>query len=318
MGKVKMVLGILSELEQTLDQIHASMDTIIPVPTVKPSDVTDDNHLKTLKAFRTSRLGMNVDDLFKVVAELLGDCVSFIETWGQPSNNESQRRAHLLSMTSIFWNSIDMTIQWFGRSEFNLLQASWQSEVALVEDALDELLEMIKPIEPKEEEEEDDQPDATSSSGEDDTSEYEPVIRSDEVIQLAKVTIPLVKLSRLFLNKLSKTTVTKEQFGLATSEMSSSELENIVSLTRSISQCIDEIGDSLHDGENEMLVESGGHLGKSFKRILELLDLHLIPLIPHDDQAVDPKKWFSEWNKQFALALENYMSMAKVFPQKDS
>jgi len=211
-----------------------------------------------------------------------------------------------------------MTIQWFGRSEFNLLQASWQSEVALVEDALDELLEMIKPIEPKEEEEDGDPPDATSSSGEDDTSEYEPVIRSDEVIQLAKVIIPLVKLSRLFLNKLSKTTVTKEQFGLATSEMSSSELENIVSLTRSISQCIDEIGDSLHDGENEMLVESGGHLGKSFKRILELLDLHLIPLIPHDDQAVDPKKWFSEWNKQFALALENYMSMAKVFPQKDS
>ncbi|KAA1087894.1 hypothetical protein PGTUg99_022609 [Puccinia graminis f. sp. tritici] len=322
-GQLKQVLEILGELEQTLDQIKASVASIAPV--LRPSLVSNDGHLKNLKAFRCVRVRLKVNDLAMLVSELFQTCVRFTENLTYSSSNEPRGRAEVLSLTSLSWNLIDTTIEWFDRSEFSLLQDQWQSEVGLVDDALDELTKLINHTGPEGESDsaanssdEDGDHDHDDDDDDDDMSFGANDSRpSEHVIQLAKSAVPIIKLSRLFLNKLSKTTTQKEPFGLVT-EMSSSQLESLLASTGSISRIVDEIVCTLSDADDddhalatEDLIQSGNNLSEAFREIQLVLDRYLIPLISEEDSSssskVNIKTWFSEWNKQFLLATQNYI-----------
>ncbi|KAI9620920.1 hypothetical protein H4Q26_013595 [Puccinia striiformis f. sp. tritici PST-130] len=72
----------------------------------------------------------------------------------------------------------------------------------------------------------------------------------------------------------------------------------------------------------DTLIETGSNLSDCFKEIFLVLDLYLIPLISLQDSEqstqIDPKIWFSQWNKQFLLATQNLIDNAKSFPKNIS
>ncbi|WAR55336.1 hypothetical protein PtB15_6B75 [Puccinia triticina] len=323
-GKLKQVLEILSELEQTLVQVKASIATIAPV--LKPSAVSDDAHLKHLKAFRCGRVRLTVETLVRVLSELFQSGVRFTENLGDAPGQEAGCRDEVLSVTSMVWSSIDRTIEWFDRSEFSLLQEQWESEVGLVDDALDELTELINRTGPEEANKS-----GADSSSEDDDDDYfrdSDSPPSEQVLQLARSTLQIIKLARLFLNKLSKTTVRKEACRMVT-EMSSSQLESLLSSTRSISRNIDEIVCTLGDADEhdqafttDFLIEFGQNLSESFEQIQRALERYLIPLIAEDTPSASSKvtsqTWFAEWNKHFLSATQNYTQNVNSFQRNAS
>ncbi|WAQ85453.1 hypothetical protein PtA15_6A81 [Puccinia triticina] len=302
-GKLKQVLEILSELEQTLVQVKASIATIAPV--LKPSAVSDDAHLKHLKAFRCGRVRLTVETLVRVLSELFQSCVRFTENLGDAPGQEAGCRDEVLSVTSM---------------------EQWESEVGLVDDALDELTELINRTGPEEANKS-----GADSSSEDDDDDYfrdSDSPPSEQVLQLARSTLQIIKLARLFLNKLSKTTVRKEACRMVT-EMSSSQLESLLSSTRSISRNIDEIVCTLGDADEhdqafttDFLIEFGQNLSESFEQIQRALERYLIPLIAEDTPSASSKvtsqTWFAEWNKHFLSATQNYTQNVNSFQRNAS
>ncbi|PLW41721.1 hypothetical protein PCASD_05706 [Puccinia coronata f. sp. avenae] len=320
--KLNVVMGVLSEVEQSMNQTQACITTIAPV--LKANLVTNDQELGELKSFRSGRLRHQMEDLLRVLSGLFSSCADFVGRFGSSLNEDGQGRAEVLSNTSLFWKTIDKTIEWFGRSELNLVQDRWLSEVDLVDDALNELTELINRPELEEEGEDkprvnrmelsfDDDDDDDDDSGEDRSSA--------EVIALAKMVVPIVKLSRLILNKLSKMTIDTQALVESKQEMSSSQLEALLSLTSTISLRVDEMVDTLSDGDHaearftrEMMMESCQSLSQSFEQMLCTLDVHIIPFIimPTPSQH-DASLWFSQWNTQFSLAALNCMKHVSSF-----
>ncbi|PLW11644.1 hypothetical protein PCANC_09906 [Puccinia coronata f. sp. avenae] len=296
--KLKVVIGILLELNQTMDQMKTSIATI--APRLVARDVTNDQELKELKAFRSSRLRNQLADLFIVSSELFHRCARLLESFESSVNQVELRRDRVLKHTSIFWHTIDRTIEWFGRSELNLLQDRWQLQAKKVDVALADITVLINMLKSQNEEEEkatqdrsepssgddvadndagdngeeeedgednnEEDNDAEDGNDEDDVdSEYDMEVSSStaEVIELARMAVPIVKLSRILLKKLSKSRINTNNLLESNKGMSSSQIEELLSST-SISWVIEEM---LFTLESAADYEAGRSL--TYKMMLE-------------------------------------------------
>ncbi|KAH9444599.1 hypothetical protein MJO28_013373 [Puccinia striiformis f. sp. tritici] len=138
----------------------------------------------------------------------------------------------------------------------------------------------------------------------------------EPVIHLTKLSIPIVKLSRLFFNKLSRGGMNiKQQFPKFT-EMTSFQLDRLASSVDTAWDDLNQLLEILEDNDISYepqtlcstVIEIAHQLESHFESFLCLILLHFFPLIPDTDSVGDQnhfKNWFVIWKTQFTIAVYN-------------
>lgn len=332
-GKLELVLKVIFELKQNLDQLQILFNSD------PPQNLARSVTTKNLTVFKSDKLIWMLTDIIKEIHRLLYFSHKLIRDLDLSNHAVQQRssqninpsstsvpdtRRRVIRHTAYSWELIDTLMEWLKQSDFSLVQNELQAEVDILEDALSELLELLR-YESK--------PKSVTGIGPD--GEDELVVQDDfelyshsqpteQTTKMGNLMVPIIKLSRLFLNKLSKTKANKE---LATmlSKMDPSQLCSLLGLAGSISCEIDGMINSLDyyaQGEEEDIDDSLfdttsaqiDSLRDRFGSALEVLFPHLesFPLNQFDDKT-HPKIWFQTWNNQFILANEALKLAARQF-----
>ncbi|WAQ91450.1 hypothetical protein PtA15_14A334 [Puccinia triticina] len=150
-------------------------------------------------------------------------------------------------------------------------------------------------------------------------------VPASPLIKLAESVLPIIKLARLFINKLSKWETKNTKFPLFT-EMPSSQLENlkevpnfletdIRGLLVALEQCkraaVAEPQDATTIGPRSTLCLCFAKTARLFPATLEPVSLvlpHLLPRVPDNDgfpSRDDYTDWLKLWTDQFGLAIRH-------------
>ncbi|POW04041.1 hypothetical protein PSTT_10696 [Puccinia striiformis] len=142
----------------------------------------------------------------------------------------------------------------------------------------------------------------------------------DPVIQLAKLVIPIFKLSRIFFKKLSKRGLNNERLPVFT-EMCSNQIECLVKCAAEVSDDLLQLTVHLDFANRDRgvvtsleFIELATTLKARFESPLLLVVLYIIPFIP-DNESLNVqnyyRNWCLTWNNQMSLAIHNFECAAK-------
>ncbi|POW15895.1 hypothetical protein PSTT_01845 [Puccinia striiformis] len=304
-SQFKLVLDHQLVLDQTLDQIISVFHTICPDRESAPVE-PNDQHFQEFKSFRLH--GLNSCMELPLFANLL-DCFRGSYELIQHLDLSTKKYKHHNELAYTIkscagWldfcqTSINDVIQWITGSEIDIIQGDWSEELGDIEETLEKFSIMIHStisihkhlIHPPRE-----------PSG--DQSE-EP--HSEGAIRLAKLVIPIVKLSRLFFNTLPTGRMNGIKFPLYT-EMKSSQLECLSESVNKISTDLKELLKILENADRPFegwatsphIIKKAQEIQTRFDSYLYLILLYIVPQIPPTDNG------FSDQND-----LRNCCTMAR-------
>ncbi|EHS62519.1 uncharacterized protein PGTG_20640 [Puccinia graminis f. sp. tritici CRL 75-36-700-3] len=311
--QLRIVSGIQAELEQTLQQIRSALSILCPDPLPSERIRTNDQHLDGLKSFR--REGLH----YRIIEEILPDVMclfhqseTLILQMKLSTNKALQypciavTREQIIEYASSALEGIQGGIQWLEGSEFDLVQYDWPNEICGMDEQLEELLELIN---------------GTTHLKE---SSRIPGPLSDSVVQLSKSLLPILKLSRLFFNKLSKQGMNRKRLSLYT-EIRSDQLDRLCKLAGNVNRELDAVAAVLRTADRSdgrfarpACTQIVGALEAHFESALLLLYLYFLPLIPDTDGFPIQnyfKAWFATWHTQFGLVIQNLIATARLFDE---
>ncbi|KAI9603245.1 hypothetical protein H4Q26_002563 [Puccinia striiformis f. sp. tritici PST-130] len=189
-----------------------------------------------------------------------------------------------------------------------LCEVGWRNEKREIGESVQELLSMISPANP-----------ATKGEKQ---SERKPL--SESATQLAKSVVPVMKLSRLFFDKMSRRGMNQKKLPLYTT-MSSHQLNTIDELAQNIEGRLTTIlrglgdADTYHEPDtSELLTEVVQEIEAHFDAGILLILLHFVPIIPDTDGFPVQnyyKDWLATWNTQLSIAVNNHLEACKIFEQ---
>ncbi|KAI9611589.1 hypothetical protein H4Q26_008544 [Puccinia striiformis f. sp. tritici PST-130] len=251
------------------------------------------------------------------------------------------QRNTLIARTALSCSAIDAISQWSMKSDFRILQDIWEADTDHLSvtlkrlDAADDKQDQDKSPETKQPPTESSnggqQPDTSSSSGNGE-EQFAASISSGpsedssirpQLIELAKSTIPLIKLIRIFFSKLSHT---QAPFTIST-KLSSAEIDSIE----------DELGQLACDIENllstlfymydcdafrddlETVEKLRDGVRRRFDSSVDLLSFRLIPLNPRGDLPTSDshhKTWLLTLREHVSLADEIFGSALYAFKRE--
>ncbi|KAI9624369.1 hypothetical protein KEM48_008951 [Puccinia striiformis f. sp. tritici PST-130] len=141
----------------------------------------------------------------------------------------------------------------------------------------------------------------------------------EPVIRLTELLIPIIKLSRLFFNKLSGSGVHKKQLPAHT-EMNSKQMKCLYGSAQDVARDVSKLLNLLYAAEvtrwntldTRMFSGAAGTLASRFEAPKLLFLVHVIPLIQEIDLDYY-ENWFATWNTQFGLAINNFQYYARSF-----
>ncbi|EHS63968.1 uncharacterized protein PGTG_21972 [Puccinia graminis f. sp. tritici CRL 75-36-700-3] len=140
------------------------------------------------------------------------------------------------------------------------------------------------------------------------------------VIQLARLSLPIFKLSKIFFAKLSERGLARERIPIHT-EISSEQIDIIAESVNSVAERLHEIETFLdcanrRYGCSNQVIAAAETLKENFESPLFLVLLHFIPLIP-DTEGLHRQKhyqdWCVTWNTHMSLAIHNFTLAAKSY-----
>ncbi|KAI9614233.1 hypothetical protein H4Q26_009374 [Puccinia striiformis f. sp. tritici PST-130] len=189
---LELISDIQSELDQTLDSIQYAISITCPKPHASSSDRLNDQHLKDFKLFRVDGLHHmfitnvmeSVIPMFRLSYRLLQQLKLSTKEYKYATRINRTKKSIVEHGTSSC-NEIQSTLGWVEDSEFDTIRFGWPDQADLIDDQLEQISRLINQ-EPHYVEE-----------------YFREVTLSKQVMELAKSIVPIVKLSRLFLNKLS-------------------------------------------------------------------------------------------------------------------
>ncbi|KAI9601187.1 hypothetical protein H4Q26_000991 [Puccinia striiformis f. sp. tritici PST-130] len=318
-AKRQLILRTMSELEKTIDQIKSIIAATCPActgPMSSAPERTDDHHLRGLKSYRLQRLKpkfneevlYQINQIFTHAHALFQKIVLAPEGVKPDKLDEGSDRKSLTRWVDIACKSIKSTIKDSESSELDLAQESWHFEVPKIDTMFEEIIGIA--YQPK--------TDFVTEDGRriSRTPIHEPVV------QLARRMIPIIKLVKIFYNKISRRGMNQHRFPPFT-KMSSEQISYIAHSMSTFHGDVIKLR-LLLQRANERF---GAVTGKEFMRLINnlkshietplvLIPLHYIPLIPATN---GPElrtyyiTWFETWSDQFYLAIHNFKRLAKRF-----
>ncbi|KNF00787.1 hypothetical protein PSTG_05927 [Puccinia striiformis f. sp. tritici PST-78] len=301
--KFKRVLLVQPDLESTMEQIGSSINLVCPQPT-SARERTDDQHLQRLKSYRLHSLRTAFLAACPEICQSLRSATELVEQakLALPTGKFKPRRPDGMACgidDAVLL--IESAIGSIERSDWQFALRDWESELEGINDELEEIL----PPEPR-------------TDDESEISQCEPVVR------LAELTIPLLKLSRLFFNKLTLRGINTKRLPFFT-EMCSAQIESLAKAHREVASSLFNISCNLawepvEAGWNQeamsytAFIKWAENLKTSFEAPFILALLHLIPFIPDTDGFPTQnyyRNWFKTWKTLLILATENFINFAR-------
>ncbi|KAI7964020.1 hypothetical protein MJO29_004447 [Puccinia striiformis f. sp. tritici] len=302
-SKFKRVLLIQPDLECTMEQIGSSIALVCPESTFA-RERTDDQHLKRLKSYRLHSLRTAFLAACPVISQSLQSATELVEQTKSALSTGIFKPRRPYGMACDIDNAeiwIDLAIGSIERSDWQLALKHWEIELEGINDELQEI--------------------SRSEPGTDNESElfrYEPVAR------LAELTIPILKLSRLFFNKLTLRGINTKRLSFFT-EMCSAQIESLAKAHEEVASSLFNISCNLtwepvQAGWNQeamsytAFIKWAENLKTSFEAPFILALLHLIPFIPDTDGFPTQnyyRNWFKTWKTLLTLAIENFINFAR-------
>ncbi|KAI7950158.1 hypothetical protein MJO28_008979 [Puccinia striiformis f. sp. tritici] len=308
-SQLKLISEVQSELNHTLDQMLLAISILYAQPPDPLTIPGNDGHLEERKYFRLNNFLHYIADFLLVdigpVCSASSELIGKLKLITDPDQFNSdvyvvRLREDLLERKSDFLTSIDGVIQWLTGTDFDIVQLDWKNEILV----LDELLETIR--------------DLTGYSV--DPTEY------NSLIPLAKLVIPLIKLSRIFFNKLSVQGMNRKRLPMY-SKMSSHDLDSIALLLEHVTDDLSEIASLLrYDLRTpaadtcQLLIDKVQSLQDLLKSSLALILTHFLPIIPDTENFPIQnyyKAWFATWQTMFTVAGDNFSKAAEGFISND-
>ncbi|KAI9606293.1 hypothetical protein KEM48_002004 [Puccinia striiformis f. sp. tritici PST-130] len=251
------ILGMLSQLEEILDEAKECIESatldIIPLD-------THDHHSKQFKNFRCTVLMSSIYQTMRDFRMLFRESIRFLEAWLDwsqvPESTECRDTTlkwvkNVLRRAAACNRTISKTLQQFHASDFEVIQDEWQREVVSLNVVLRFLTTLASPTT---------------------TLQRKPSAFRKHLIELAEMTIPLLKLARIFFNRFTKRTPKKLPFKLDTelnSEILSNLRNNAAGVTRNFIFLM-EILETSH--ESDFLVRDHTDIRKHLQDLSQPLD----------------------------------------------
>ncbi|EFP92637.2 uncharacterized protein PGTG_18636 [Puccinia graminis f. sp. tritici CRL 75-36-700-3] len=305
--KLALILRIQAELDCTLDQITYLVATLSP-DRQPMSNRTDDNHLKEFKSYRLCRLRTNFEGILSEqiceIFETADNIIKQMELSSAPSNSSCSDIASLKKSLDLAVCGTSDTIQsiadCFQASELAIAQDSWRDTRLEIEEQHRSILKKLD-----------------RSTRLKRKSDH---FVAQSVIQLARLSLPIFKLSKIFFAKFSERGLTRERFPIHTA-ISSDQINIIAESVDSVAERLHEIETFLdcanrRNGRSDQVITAAAILKGKFESPLFLVLLHFIPLIP-DTEGLHRQKhyqdWCVTWNIHMALAIHNFILAAKSY-----
>jgi hypothetical protein len=270
----------LEELECAVDQISCSINSFwVPAR----FELTTDREGQRLKQYRSERAQSKLTDLFFNLNELL---LLYVGLLPLPEHKTISRHEATLEFTELI-NRVHLTetcrdhlMNWFDMSELCLVREHWQEMAEELGELLEELVEF-------------------------------PSLHQDIHTQPLREFIPILKLSRLFFNKISRPT-SEESHPIT--GMSTDQLLDLINLTVSIPTKLTQFYDQMeseYEPHRNINLQKVSDLDKLFQAPLNLLTNHL------SDQGANPNstpqdfhakfyRWYADWQCHFSLAVRRF------------
>ncbi|KAA1127108.1 hypothetical protein PGTUg99_022446 [Puccinia graminis f. sp. tritici] len=309
--QLEIILAVQSELEGTLSQIQSAILTLCSEPLTSESIRNNDQHRKELKSFRATGLHYRItEELLPDVMYIFDESEELILQMKLSAKRDPQQpniaytRSQIIEYESFSLEGIRSSILWLEGSEFDLVQYHWPKETRGIDKQLEALLNLINGT-------------AHLKEG---SRMFGPL--SDPAVRLSKSLLPIIKLSRLFLDKLSNRGMNRKRLPLHT-EMRSDQLATLYELAGRVGceisdvlrvlRTVDRPGDHfVRPACTPITTALEGH----FESALLLIPLYFLPLVPDTDGfpiQTHFKAWFVTWYTQFSLAIQNFIDAAGLF-----
>ncbi|KAH9459900.1 hypothetical protein KEM48_004894 [Puccinia striiformis f. sp. tritici PST-130] len=325
---VELTIEATTNLDQTLDKITRSVHCIsAPFP---QGDIND-CHLRRCKRFMRKQLHNKVRSVItKHLCQLFWTCIYFISAC-KLSNDEPEDLEHrsktsqwtkeLLRVRDLCRDSIDDTIEWCQKSEFTVLQEGWLEAEGLISGVLETITKLVNPVLTLEQK--------VDSIDIDDEENGNIKVQTDQLHKATQSIIPIIKLARIFLNKIAKPTKAEIPFTLD-KEISSDDLELLRDGTSRIAtrlKSLAEIAVELHEANNgfgdnrELMGRLIICLFADLEAILLLLSLYLIPLpttgLTNYKSGNQFKTWFHGLETLWRKATHHYLDALAYSEDED-
>ncbi|KAH9441274.1 hypothetical protein MJO28_015748 [Puccinia striiformis f. sp. tritici] len=307
---LELISDIQSELDQTLDSIQYAISITCPKPHASSSDRLNDQHLKDFKLFRVDGLHHmfitnvmeSVIPMFRLSYRLLQQLKLSTKEYKYATRINRTKKSIVEHGTSSC-NEIQSTLGWVEDSEFDTIRFGWPDQADLIDDQLEQISRLINQ-EPHYVEE-----------------YFREVTLSKQVMELAKSIVPIVKLSRLFLNKLSAQGIDRKLLPMHTG-MRSDQVDSLSVLAASVRVIIDRFitvltqADTNHRAATRVtLKHSALRLEELFQSSLLLICFHLVPSIQNGEGDY-LKTWFTTWSDQLSWAIQNLDVACQYFQDR--
>ncbi|KAH9467090.1 hypothetical protein Pst134EB_002118 [Puccinia striiformis f. sp. tritici] len=309
--KLKLIIAVQPGLDHTLGQIRYAVNTL-RVNSSDSSNRTNDQHLQDLKCFRLEGLYMLFETkLLPDIRDLLNHASVIFRRLKQ-NKQFSAKRTELevthnrkTGCVDSALKTIDAMIRWPERSDLDLVQHDWPG--TWTSDHIAHLYDLINS--------------RTRSKKSKKYLSSTPL--GQTVIQLAKSLIPVVKLSRIFINKLTKRGINTKRLPFYT-EMCSDQMKSLSELPGDVNHELNTMMTDLRLATSVggtarlsfQLLQTVLKLEKRLQSSVDLLLERVVPLIPDTDGFPTQnylKNWFGTWSIQFAQAILNHRAAVVIF-----
>ncbi|KNF04773.1 hypothetical protein PSTG_02251 [Puccinia striiformis f. sp. tritici PST-78] len=304
-ARLQLIDQFQPELDHTMSQIASIMAFVSPQP-LHSSDRADDQHLKRFKSFRTNDLNDNVSEIRNQVSSICRSACVHLEQLD-------------LSLVSIFMDDsypavyqdliagtldyIDFTIKCLDKSELNAAEKHWEGWIHQINFELDRSIVSV-----------------VSSTALYHLHNEDTRFGRELVIHLTELVIPIIKLSRLFFNKLSRRGMNSKPLASSTG-MNSQQIRCLSESAHAVWMTIAELLNLL-DKANKApeadpvytwgITQEIKNLASQFEAPLLIAVLYLVPLIPERDPDHNYyRDWFATWNTQMVLATNRFLHVAR-------
>ncbi|OAV95525.1 hypothetical protein PTTG_12586 [Puccinia triticina 1-1 BBBD Race 1] len=280
---LKLVIAIQPKLELTLHRIIRAIKDLIP-GMVYESTLTNDQHFKELKRYRLRGLDCFIKDVLRThLNSFFLNCRRLIETLILPAGDQTDVQALFIGE---LLQSIDSVVTWSHGSELHQISDQWKLSANHLNFLLNNAFFLAEP----------NQGSYTGS-----------------VIELTKSFIPVIKLSKLFFNKMTTGGMAKNKLPIFT-EMSSHQLR---SLDESVEEIKNYTGGLMYllplavEDQQVPTITLGDNIEKlsaCFQSCLFLIDLYILPRCVETNSCSSQtclRTWLVTWRTLFSQATIN-------------
>ncbi|KAI9622358.1 hypothetical protein KEM48_007249 [Puccinia striiformis f. sp. tritici PST-130] len=282
---LKRIAELQPEIDHNVAQIKSAVDVVCP-DALSSSDQANDQQLKQFKIYRLLKLKKMLSDFIQLrtcpVFTAASEHIKLMEL-STASLRENRREAcHYRVVIEHALDSIRLTINHLKGSEWDVAEDCRRYAVL------------------------------ASTDGK----------LSDPLIHHAQLVVPIFKLSKLFFKKSSRTRVNKKLVSPFT-DMNSIQLSGLCQSARAVPGALKGILSLLCSGHGlptdaatyENVIRFAETMASLMETQVQLTVTYLVPLVPQTGVLLDQnyyKDWFSLWDAQFTLAINNLIQYIKT------